>query len=344
MVQELAQQKTDRIVAIDYLKGAAAIIVIITHALTKKQRLKIAGPFWISMAVPIFMILSGFTNALAADKAGLHSLKELYQKEKLGREMSRILFPYFIIVTLEYLLGFYQLFFLRTGPFLNFTFKNYLVYFLTGGIKPGSYYIPILLQFILLFPLLYYFYQRFPKLTFSTIFLVHFLFDFSANYLPIPTKVYRLLIFRYLGFVMLGLALYFSYFRVKKLVKGTVFLSLLYIFMYSFGYRLKVFAKWPNTALPTVFWAGALVIVAFEHLNKAPTNWLSFLLSKIGKASYSIFLVQKILFGFGLNRFLKLLIANRIIHTLVAIIIGCAIGLLFEKIVNHFYKVERRVK
>lgn len=343
-MQESDKKKTDRIVAIDYLKGVAAILVIITHALTKKQRLKIAGPFWISMAVPIFMILSGFTNALAADKVGLYSLKELYQKEKLSREMSRVLYPYFIIVTIEYLIGFYQLFFLQAGPFLGFTFKNYFVYFLIGGTTPGSYYIPILIQFIFLFPLLYYFYQHFPKTTISTSLLVHFLFDFSANYLPISTKIYRLLIFRYLGFIILGLALYYSYFRVKKFIKGTVFLSLMYILMYSFGHRLKTFAKWPNTALPTIFWAGALVILAFEYLNKPPTNWLGFLMSKLGQASYSIFLVQKILFGFGLNRNLKLLPINILNHTLIAIIICCSLGLLFEKIITNFYKTKRSLK
>ncbi|MDN6196053.1 MAG: acyltransferase family protein, partial [Atopostipes suicloacalis] len=57
-------KKFGRIQSIDYLKAFAIVLVILTHALTKTQRLKIAGPFWISMAVPIFMIISGFTNTL----------------------------------------------------------------------------------------------------------------------------------------------------------------------------------------------------------------------------------------------------------------------------------------
>lgn len=74
------EETFQRIMAIDYLKSIAVILVILTHALSKKQRLKIAGPFWISMAVPIFMILSGFTNSLSADKIKLVHLSNFTRK------------------------------------------------------------------------------------------------------------------------------------------------------------------------------------------------------------------------------------------------------------------------
>lgn len=331
-MQEAAQKNTGRIVAIDYLKAFAAIFVILTHALTKSQRLKVAGPFWISMAVPIFMIISGFTNSLSADRSTIFSLKKLYQKQKILADMSRILYPYLIIVSIEYMLGLYLLLFLNTGPFVGFTFLDYILYFLVGGTTPGSYYIPIMIQFILLFPLTYFLYHQSPKLSIVASFMLHFLFDLVANYLPIPTKIYRLLIFRYLGFIILGVALYYSYFKIKKFIKWGNIVSVLYILIYSFGYRLKVFAKWPNTALPTVFWAGTLVLLGLEYLEKPPNNWLSSLLSKTGKASYHIFLVQKILFGFGLNSILYSINSNIVIHVLLAVVICCFLGLFFQKI------------
>lgn len=86
-----------RIQALDYLKAFAVILVILTHALTKAQRLKIAGPFWISMAVPIFMIVSGFTNTLTAEKENFYRLKDFFMKRELFYQLSKILRPYLIL-------------------------------------------------------------------------------------------------------------------------------------------------------------------------------------------------------------------------------------------------------
>lgn len=323
------RKRTQRIVAIDYLKAMATILVILAHALTKSQRLKIAGPFWISMAVPIFMIISGFTNSLSADRSDRNSWQELYQKQRIKNGLKRILVPYFIIVSLEYMIGFYQLLFLNTGPFIGFTFSDYLFYLLTGGTTPGSYYIPIMIQLILIFPLLLNFYRRSPNWALLFIGSFHFMFDFFANYLALPTRFYRLLIFRYLGFIILGIALYFSYEKVQKLTQKMTVFSIIYILFYSFGYRFKVFAKWPNTALPTAFWALTLVILAMEYLEKQPRNSIAFLMSDIGKASYHIFLVQKLLFGFGLKQILAVSHLNIFIQTLAALIICSFLGLRF---------------
>lgn len=320
-----------RIVAVDYLKAIAAILVILTHALSKSQRLKIGGPFWISMAVPIFMIISGFTNALSADKAGLNSIKKFYKKEELFREFSGILSPYFLIIFLEFFLAFYQLFILETGPFVSFTIKDYLLYFLTGGTTPGSYYIPILIQFVIVFPIMYILFKKSASKSIVLFSSIHFLFDLMANYLPIPTKIYRLLIFRYFAFIIFGIALYHCYNKLRKSIKWLSLISISYILAYGLGYRLKLFAKWPNTALPTVFWALTLVIVGMEYLEKEPNNRLAYLFNRIGKASYHIFLVQKVLFGFGLNRFFRWMNLNIIASSIFSIVICCFLGLLFYK-------------
>lgn len=324
--------KMERILSIDYLKAFAAILVILTHSLSKSQRLAIGGPFWISMAVPIFIILSGFTNSLSADKNKLTLLRDFYQKERLVQEFNSFLSPYFIIIVLEFFLGFYQRSFLKIGPFVSYRIKDYLLYFLTGGTTPGSYYIPIMLQFILIFPFLYLSYKQAGKKSVYFYLLLHFLFDLIANFLPIPTEIYRLLIFRYLGFIIVGIALYFSYQELRKSVRYMSFFSISYIIFYSLGYRIKMFSKWPNTALPTVFWALTIIIIGMELLEKNPKHLISNGLLKIGKASYYIFLIQKVLFGFGLNRFLNLMGLSPAGRSITAIIICCALGLSFYKL------------
>lgn len=327
------ERSFQRIMSIDYLKSVAVILVILTHALSKEQRLKIGGPFWISMAVPIFMILSGFTNSLSADKHNMDSLKKFFKKEKLVSQFSRVLIPYLAIILLELLLGGVQRIVFETGPFELFKLKDFILFILTGGTTPGSYYIPILIQFILIFPFMLLSFKRFGQKSVVFFFTVHFFYDVLANYLPISVKIYRLLIFRYLVFIIMGIALYHSYDRISKSVRWSAIISLAYIGYYTYLSKMpKVFSKWPNTSLPTVFWALAIVIIGMTYLEKENTHYVTNVLSRIGQASYQIFLVQKLLFGFGLNRFYRMINLNNVLSSVFSILLCCFIGIVFHDI------------
>ncbi len=62
-------RKEERIHSIDFLKGICILFVIITHSnFTDYQRLIFGFPFWIKMAVPIFMIMSGYTMYTSYEK------------------------------------------------------------------------------------------------------------------------------------------------------------------------------------------------------------------------------------------------------------------------------------
>lgn len=55
---------------VDMLKGVAIICVILSHVqLTVAQRYILLAPFWMWMAVPVFMVLSGFNFAASIEKA-----------------------------------------------------------------------------------------------------------------------------------------------------------------------------------------------------------------------------------------------------------------------------------
>ncbi len=329
------EKRFQRIMAIDYLKAIAIILVILTHAMSKVQRLKVGGPFWISMAVPIFMIISGFTNSMSADRKNIESLSQSFKVEELLTKLSRILLPYLIIVFVELFLGISQRILLDTGPFISFTLKDFLLFLLTGGIKPGSYYIVILLQFTVIYPLMLQLFQKSAKQSICLFFSIHFLFDMITNYSPIPGKIYRLLIFRYLAFIIMGIALYYSSHKVRKNIKWLGVSSVVYIWIYAYlGYVPKVFAKWTNTSLPTVFWATTLVILGMNYLEREDTNLLTKLFSEIGQASYHIFLVQKLLFGFGLNKFLIYLNISSFLHVVFSVVICCGMGMFFRNKLN----------
>ena len=60
---------------LDILKGLAVVIVLITHyAWTREQRLIPIFPYLIDMAVPVFMIISGYVGALSFHRHGIDSL------------------------------------------------------------------------------------------------------------------------------------------------------------------------------------------------------------------------------------------------------------------------------
>lgn len=327
------EKKFTRVMAIDYLKAIAVILVILTHALSKTQRLKIGGPFWISMAVPIFMIISGFTNTLSADKNNIDSLSQYFTKEELIPKLLRVILPYLVIVLLELLLGIFQEVIFNTGPFISFSLKDFIFYFLTGGTTPGSYYILILIQFIFLYPFMFLAFKKLGKNSIILFFLVHLIFDALTTYLPIPAELYRVSIFRYLAFIVMGIALYYSYHTIRKYTGWLTILSVIYIWTYAYlGYIPKLFSKWTNTSLPIVFWALYLVILGMKYLEKENRNLVTYLFSRIGKASYHIFLVQKIIFGFGLNKLFNSMNLNIFLSSIISIILSCFLGIVFYDI------------
>ena len=140
--------KEERNHTIDVLKGVCIIFVIITHCnFSDSQRLWLLFPFWIDMAVPIFMFVSGYLWALSYKKHKLNDLKSCYNRELIIKKLFRFILPFLIAFFVEEtLLIIYN---------KSFGIKNFLLDFICGGVGPGSYYTPLMIQLILLFPLIY---------------------------------------------------------------------------------------------------------------------------------------------------------------------------------------------
>lgn len=194
---------SNRLVAIDYLKAVAIVLVIITHSISQETRLKYYGPFWIDMAVPIFMIISGFTYSMSADRHQIKTLHQWFCWKAIAPKLQRIALPYFITIIIE------------TTVFMIFSpksIKYLLIGYITGGWGPGSYYFPILIQLIVMFPLIFLVFKKIPVVAVVLSFVVHLSFDIVSNTLladwPYIDWLYRLLIFRYNAFIVTGIALY----------------------------------------------------------------------------------------------------------------------------------------
>lgn len=335
----VGQKNPTRLMAIDYLKALAIVLVIINHSLSEDLQLKIGGPFWISMAVPIFMIVSGFTYAMSADRNKIDSFKEYFTRELIIKRLSRFILPFVFIFALELVLKS-----LVAIEFQSPSMKkdsSLLLSFLSGGGGPGGYYVPLLVQLVFIFPCIYFLYKRSPLNTILLFFSIQLSFDILTNIFNISGQVYRLLIFRYLSLIVMGIVLYFNKKELKKNI-GLVMVfsigSIVYAFIVNYtSYDPVIFIYWTQTALPMVFFAFAMVILAMKYLEIEDKNILTHGASLIGKASFHIFLVQKLLFGFGLNKILRDLKIPILPSTILALVLSSIIGI-------SFYKLEVEIR
>ena len=134
----------------DVAKGISIIMVIITHyAWSDKSRLIQLFPYWIGMAVPIFMIISGYVSALSYERKDIQYFFQLYEPTGLLKKYIRYSVPFFMFFGTQIILEYFL--------YDNVTVERIKEYFFKGGFgKHGTYYYPILLQMILLFPIIYW--------------------------------------------------------------------------------------------------------------------------------------------------------------------------------------------
>lgn len=339
--------KANRIMAIDYLKAIAVILVISNHSLTDKQQLSIGGPFWISMAVPIFMILSGYTNSMSAEKRKIKTFKQYFNKDLMKNRLSRLLLPYIIIFTVELFL----VYIIPVEFHAERTRENVsiLYLFFTGGVGAGSYYLPLLIQLLFLFPFMLFSFKKSPNVSTLLFVLIHLAFDVFSSFLPISNDLYRLLVFRYLALIMMGIVMYYYKGKIgrkgKKILLLLSSLSVLYIYMTNYTqYKPEIFSKWTGTSLPTIFLALLFTGLGMIYLEIKNTTKLTELMSKIGRASFHIFLVQKLYFSFTI----KTIFSNFNIHpsltSIISIVVCCSIGISFYYLESKFRKIIQKYR
>ena len=324
--------KSGRINWIDTVKGVAILFVLLQHCGFSDKTMKIAlFPYFENLAIPIFMTISGFTFTLSLRKAmkgNFGVIKYYFDFRNLKKKVIRILPAYTLVFILEIVLDF-----LKNG---NFSFKNLLLYFVGGLNFPGSYYIPVLVELVIIFPFLVILHQKLPKgLDLLLVLLVQVAYEVFIFYAGIPEWFTRLLVIRYLLFVVLGIYLFESKDKEIPLPVNLTLMILGLAYITAIGYfncqPKVIFATWTNTALPTAFFVFPVLYFIQKKFGKS-SRVLKFNL--IGKASFHIYLVQMMFFGFFWKRF------DAVIMCCIGIPVSCVLGILFYKaepiLINKF--------
>lgn len=279
---------------IDCLKGIAILFIVITHFDNIPNReinsLRFLFPFWLSMAVPIFMVLSGFVNAKSLSRKEIGSIREAYSFNYIVKKLIRFVIPFVFIFAIE------QILVVLGGG--TPSFKKIVVSFFTGGNGKGSYYIPILIQFVFIFPTVYLLVRERKQRGVVLCAIINLLFDVLQSVLGLDESIYRLLIFRYLFVIALG-----CYAGIKEKInkKSGMIMSLVgiaYIILVKYAGINPFFTKsWSGTSMLACMYIAPLIILTVNECD-----WHIRIFEEMGKASYNIFLVQ-MLYYYSFARF-----------------------------------------
>ncbi len=282
-----------RIALIDYLKAICVILVIVTHYDWAEKNYYIFTMF-INMAVPVFMILSGYNFAMSYKKKSDGSIKKMYSREIVLPKLDRFLFPYIIVCFIELLIIIIQ------GKHINLSRL-----FLEGAYGPGSYYVPIMIQLLAIFPLIFWCVEKDAKRGVIFMGIINMLYEITVVLIDMDIETYRLCIGRYIFLIALGC---YIYTHPERRVKTWQLISMLAIglcyivLILEKEHDLPIFPYWRPTVIPIAFYIFPIVILLFRgfyHCSIAGVigDFLSFL----GQASYHVFLVQMVYYHFELG-------------------------------------------
>ncbi len=249
-----------RFFQIDIMKTICIIIVISMH--TFHRFFPIEFLWVIIRPVSLFFIILGFNYGNSFKRKNLHKLSELYSFQYFKKMFLRLVFPLLLINLICFIIdliivlitGFHvnnwsitQLDYVSWGKTNLISNPMNLFYFLIGTPYfpgPGEYYIVILMQFILIFPLIYKIFDKNPILGFIFCYLIDLCFQLIAGQIPVMrdffdnnTFLFTANIFRY--FSLIGFGLYFVN-NTELFSKNNLFIWPMFIFsLYSLsGYGL----------------------------------------------------------------------------------------------------------
>lgn len=329
----MVENKKGRIWQFDYLKAISIVFVIILHvSWTDTQKKCILFPFLINLAVPIFMIISGYMNAFSCDRHGIDTIGKWFAPRQFIKRVCRILIPYTLFFLIEVLIHFSVLG-VKAGT-VNFT--GLIKIYLLGGWGPGSYYIPILIQLLIFFPFMYLLIKKYTKLGIIVLIATQLCMEWGYQLLGIDIKWYSVLMFRFIIFILCGMLLYQYRDTIqKKVILLMLVLGALYIIAITYlGYLPELFPYWTNISMPTVLWGGAIIYIALQSMKRLPGR-LHGIISYVGKASLHIYLLQKVWYGSGWGEGLFHAAAHTLINVTFCIAAGCLLFWLEQKVLQR---------
>ncbi len=303
---------------IDVLKGICILLVIIQHyEWTNAEELRYLFPFWVKMQVPVFMIISGYVYTKSFEKRGITQFEEAYGLKNIYGKIVRYTVPFIVAFLFE---EFY--YYLGEGHKFRITQVTYR--FMRGGWGPGSYYYPLLIQLIFVFPVIYFIIKKYDFKGLVGCLLANLIYEILQRSYNLSAGSYRLLIFRFLFVIAFGSYLVLGKRPIKKREYGVLFvIGLAFLVVYNyFDYEPLILRYWTWTSVLASFFIVPIValLLKFQIQNR--------FLELIGRASYHIFLTQMVYYHF-MSEFVYWRVESRALEIGLNLVISVSVGIIF---------------
>ncbi len=313
----------------DILKGLGIIIIIITHFRWEdSERLKYLFPFWVDPAVPVFIIISGYVYAMSYERNNIKNLSSGYKFDFVVNKIIRYTIPFLMAYLIEVIV------FMFTKSDLNIYYV--VVRFICGGVGPGSFYYPIMMQFIFTFPFIFFIVKKYDYAGVIICFVINCVYEILQRSYMVSEETYRLLLFRYIFLMSVGCYIYMGKTKPKTIWKiVSMILGMLWLLAFKYlGYKPIVLIYWSGTCMFAALWIAPVVDFLLRNEKMAHISFKP--LEEVGKASYNVFLTQMVFYRYA--RGIVYNIPNRALSLLACICVNIIVGLFFYKIESKITK------
>lgn len=316
--------------SVDLIKGICVLEIILTHSNIGQSTKKLfLFPFWVEMAVPMFMIISGYLYARSYNKK-INTLEDLFCLPNYLDKVIRYSIPYALFVTFEIL---YQC----VHGQMEGSICEIVFFVLRGGYGKGSYYFPIMIQFIFIAPVIYCIIRKWSLQGVVLCAGLNVIYEILKTAYMMNEECYRLLVFRYIFVIGWGCYLACDATKASKIPIGWGYvcggggLAFIYLVNYK-SYVPKIFTYWTGTSF-----LASLSIMIISYYLISVWRFRCVLIEYIGKASYHIFFVQMLWFAYGC-KYISNFEENSLICVFLNILVCCTFGVVFyalEQPINH---------
>jgi peptidoglycan/LPS O-acetylase OafA/YrhL len=296
-----APRARGRVRQIDVLKGLAIIGVMVQHAFSGAFLQHSWEILYAGQAVPVFFVIMGLNAAQSMGRRRVRFLADLYDSDYVRGRVQRLVSPIILIwpvaLVVALLVGEVHI-----GPLA-------LVGVLPMSSAPGNYFVTIMLEFAVLFPAVFWYFNRAPVATTLVVAAADIGFELLAPHVhalgaggPANGYIYEAAIVKYGLAILAGVWLSrvelgqrgFALLTLLAL-GGVVYLVVLHQDPNGFTWLVSSFSR--TTNFISVFYAVWLTYVGIRLLPAQSPRLGYRALERLGQASYHIFLVQIVWFG-----------------------------------------------
>lgn len=310
---------------LDVMKGLCILFVVVTHYnWSNQERLNYLFPFWIAMAVPMFMIISGYLYAKSYQKSHIVHISEAYSIHFIWKKIVRYTSPFLMAYIVEIVC--------LVLSEQRISIEKLIKMLLTGGEGKGSYYYPIMLQFIFVFPIIYFIIKKYKEKGLILCGVMNLAYEILQWAYSVDGDTYRLLLFRYLLVIAVG-----CYIAMEDVIiewkKSLICMpiGIIYIVLVCYMKNEPIFIEhWRKTSCVACLY---IIPIAMYLIKNCTIRCKA--LEFLGKASFNIFFVQMVYYEF-LSKKVYAVTEHRAAELLINVTVIVVVGVVFYLVENYF--------